>query len=253
MSKILWKEPTAKSFIDRSELHVWRFNLDIEISRYEKFIPILSTEEIQRANKFLSKKDYYQHLAAHIIKRIVLGRYLNISPKLLQFKTEQYGKPTLSKIQNYKNIQFNISHTNNLVLIAITIEDDIGIDVEYNSRKISIKNLGDFILSPIEKQFFSKITSPQEKRKAFFRCWTRKEAYLKARGIGLTVNLTNISVDMRKIIDSLDWLKTLTIDQIESIEWKLFPLEIDRFYTAAVVATSFQKHLLGYDAKYFAS
>lgn len=250
MSKFLWIEPPNRICISRAELHIWRLDLGSGSSRYEKLIPILSLDEIQRAKTFVFKKDYEQYLATHIIKRLILSNYLNISPKLLKFEKNQWGKPGLSKTQNSRNVQFNISHSHNLVLIAVSIEDAVGIDVEYHAKKISIESLGRIIFSPLEKSFFLSFKSQQKRKELFFRCWTRKEAYLKARGIGLTMDLSNISVDLNETVKSVDWLKNLTSEQPEVIEWKLFPLEIENFYTAAVVATSFQEHLLSYGAEY---
>lgn len=162
----------------------------------------------------------------------------------MEFEKGPWGKPALLKARNSKNIHFNISHSHNLILIAVTVEDLVGIDVEYHAEKIPIKSLSAAIFSPSERKFFLKLKD-QEKSKAFFRCWTRKEAYLKAIGIGMSVNLANISVDINEF-PAHDWLK---ICKKEILQWKLFPLNAANLYTAAVVAKS-PKYLLGYDAMY---
>jgi 4'-phosphopantetheinyl transferase len=244
MNKILWKKPPNKLFSDQSELHIWRFELSLKCTPYEKLISILSMEEIQRAKNFYFEKHYFQYLATHIIKRLILAEYLDVSPKLLEFEKGRWGKPALLKTRNSKNIQFNISHSHNLILIAVTVEDLVGIDVEYHAEKIPIKSLNEAILSTSEKKFFLKLKD-QEKSTAFFRCWTRKEAYLKAIGIGMSINLANISVDINEF-PAEDWIK---INKNEIVQWKLFPFDAANLYTSAAVA-KFPKHLLGYDAMY---
>lgn len=118
------------------------------------------------------------------------------------------------------------------------MEDPIGIDIEYNDKKRSIESLGETIFSPSEKKFFLTLKSQREK----------EEAFLKAKGIGLAVDLANISVNLNEISVTLDWLEISTVEQKELLKWKLFPLSIDNLYTAAVVATFFQKHLFCYNA-----
>ncbi|WP_083827734.1 4'-phosphopantetheinyl transferase superfamily protein [Rickettsiella massiliensis] len=98
---------------------------------------------------------------------------------------------------------------------------------------------------------FFNFEESTRKGRNFFRCWTRKEAFLKAKGIGLAVDLANISVNLDEIAVTLDWLKISTVEQTELLNWKLFPLSIDNLYTAAVVATSFQKNLFTYDTQFF--
>jgi len=240
MNKILWKKPPNELFSHQSELHIWRFELSFEYTPYEKWISILSMEELQRAKNFYFEKHYYQYLATHIIKRLILAKYLDISPKLLEFEKGQWGKPALLKTRNSKSIQFNISHSHNLLLVAVTKEDLVGIDVEYHAEKTQIKSLNKAVFSPSEKNFFLKLRD-QEKTKAFFRCWTRKEAYLKALGIGMSINLVDINE-----FPAENWIK---ISEKEIVKWKLFPFDAANLYTAAAVA-KFPKHLLGYDAMY---
>nr|WP_246562596.1 4'-phosphopantetheinyl transferase superfamily protein [Rickettsiella endosymbiont of Dermanyssus gallinae] len=87
------------------------------------------------------------------------------------------------------------------------------------------------------------------KKEAFFRCWTRKEAYLKAEGMGLTDFLSNISVDMSEFPTD-DCVEILALNKKENLHWKLFPLHVDKFYTAAVVSTHYPKRLVGYTVNY---
>lgn len=248
MDSILWKRPPVKLSITRSELHVWRIDLGNIDYQLKYLISLLSFEEMKRSKRFIFYRDRRCYQVTHSIKRLILANYLDCDPQCLHFKIESYGKPALDNLQSPLKIQFNISHSRDLILMAITVEDPIGIDIEYNDKKRSIESLGETIFSPSEKKFFLTLKSQREKEETFFRCWTRKEAYLKAIGIGLRQDLTSISVDLNKTISSQGWLKISTLSQLEILPWKIFPIDIDEYYIANAVATSFQKYLFYYKA-----
>jgi len=246
MNPILWENPPDKLSISRSKLHVWRIDLNNANYRFNDLISLLSAEEIKRFERFKFERDQHRYQVTHSMKRLILGSYLDCNPECLCFEVGTHGKPALANLPCSMKIQFNISHSHDLILIAITVEDPIGIDVEYNNKKRSIERLVETIFSPSEMKFFLTLKSQREKEKTFFRCWTRKEAYLKAIGIGLRQDLTNISVDLNKTLSSHDWLKISTISQSEIMPWKIFPIDIDDFYIANAVATFFQKYLFCY-------
>ncbi len=248
MNSILWKRPPVNLSISRSELHIWRVNLD-NVNYQLKYLTLLSPEEIKRSERFEFERDQYRYQVTHSMKRLILGNYLDCDAKHLCFEVGNYGKPSLASLQNSLNIQFNLSHSHNLILIAVTRVDSIGIDIEYYKKKLSIESLAKIIFSPLEKKFFSALKSQQEKKEAFFRCWTRKEAYLKAIGTGLTQDISRISVDLSEF-STQDWLDVPTLSKTENIPWKLFTLDVGNAYIAAAVATAFQRYLVCYDVKY---
>lgn len=250
MNSILWERPPVNLSISRSELHIWRVDLDnVNYPPQLKYlISLLSSEEIVCSERFIFERDRHCYQVKHSMKRLILANYLDCNPQCLRFEIGSHGKPALAKLRNPLKIQFNISHSRDLVLIAITVEDSIGIDIEYNDEKLSIESLGEVVFSKLEKLIFSKLKSQEEKKKAFFRCWTRKEAYLKAIGIGITRDLTSISVDLNEIAVTSDWLKIPAAEQAELLKLKLFPLNIDNLYTATAVATSFQTYSFCYAA-----
>ncbi|MFZ2776729.1 MAG: 4'-phosphopantetheinyl transferase superfamily protein [Candidatus Rickettsiella isopodorum] len=248
MDSILWERPPVRLSISRSELHVWRVNLDNINYQLKHLISLLSPEEIKRSKRFIFDRDRHRYQITHSMKRLILAKYLDRNPQCLRFEFGSHGKPALDNLRNPLKVQFNISHSRDLILIAITVEDLIGIDIEYFDKNRSIEDLGEIIFSPTEKRYFAALSSQEEKKEAFFRCWTRKEAYLKAKGIGLTQDLTSISVDLNKAVSSHDWLKISTLSQSEIIPWKLFPLDIDNYYIANAVATFFQKNLVYYNS-----
>lgn len=243
-----WQNCPSRLSISQSEIHIWRVDLDCVNYNAEKHFSLLSSEEVKHCNQFVFLRDRYRYQVTHGMKRIILASYLDCDPQCLCFEAGKYGKPAITSLHNSLNIQFNISHSHNIILMAMTIENTLGIDIEYHLKKISIDNLSEFLFSPMEKQTFLALKSQPEKTEAFFRYWTRKEAYLKAKGIGLIADLSNISVDMHALPTD-DWLKVSTL---EKVEWKLFTLNVGQFYSASVVATSQQKELFSYDANFLA-
>lgn len=245
MNMPLWKKPPAKLSISRSGLHIWRIDLDFIDYNSEKLLFLLSPEEVKRCGRFVFQRDRYCYQVTHGMKRLILANYLDCDPQGLRFEVGKRGKPAITHSQNLLNIQFNISHSHKLILIAVTVEDPVGIDVEYHAKGIAIENLGKIIFSPLENRFFSVLKCQRKKKEAFFRCWTRKEAYLKAKGIGLITDLSSICVDMHELPAS----KWLTVSTFEEVAWKIFPLNVGRSYTSCVVTTA-QKKLSAYNANY---
>ena len=246
MDSILWERPPVRLSISRSELHVWRVNLDNINYQLKHLISLLSPEEIKRSEHFMFERDQYRLQVTHSMKRLILAKYLDRNPQCLRFEFGSHGKPALDNLRNPLKVQFNISHSRDLILIAITVEDLIGIDIEYFDKNRSIEDLGEIIFSPTEKRYFAALSSQEEKKEAFFRCWTRKEAYLKAIGTGLTQDISKISVDLSEF-SVQNWLQVPTLSKTENTQWKLFTLDMRNAYMIAIVATAFQCYLTGFD------
>ncbi|MES2142392.1 MAG: 4'-phosphopantetheinyl transferase superfamily protein [Pseudomonadota bacterium] len=247
--KIVWEKPPNKLLISRSELHVWKIDLsEINKETRDKF-EILSDAELKRLRTFKFEKDRFRYEITHRMKRLILAKYLASNPKDVDFTTGEHGKPAISEVFNHLDLQFNISHSHKLIIMAVTVKDAVGIDVQYHVESISIESLAEIIFSVDEKIFFSSLTQQQEKVKAFYRCWVRKEAYLKAQGLGLA-GLSSVSVDINES-PIAEWLRISTLSKKETAAWHLFPLAIDDFYTAAAVTRGFQKKILSFDAKCF--
>lgn len=247
MNPILWQKSLDKLSISRSELHIWRVDLGEINHGLQNIILQLSSEELRCSEDFIFERDRHRYQITHSMKRLILASYLKCEPKCLEFEMGIQGKPALTSLQNSLNLQFNISHSHDLILIAITVEDSVGIDIEYYNKKLSIEGLDEIIFSPEEKIIFSTLKSEQEKEEAIFRCWTRKEAFLKAHGIGLVIDIANITVDMNKFTEGN--MKVFTHHaQIQTIACKFFNLNVDDFYAVVAVIGTFEKKLFYYDA-----
>ncbi len=141
----------------------------------------LSAEERERASRFRFPRDRDLFAYAHIFLRTTLARYTGAAPGNLRFETGKHGRPELVN----RAIRFNLSHTLGMVACVVTETDDCGVDVEGQDRTVDPAQLARMVLAPDEIQQLSGISGDNERRRWFLRVWTLKEAYLKAKGIGL--------------------------------------------------------------------
>ncbi len=173
-------------------MHVWRLTLNGPI---ERFLELLDAEEVARANRFYFERDRNRFVIARGFLRLLLGWYLGADPKQVEFAYGRWGKPELAGEFRDSRLRFNMSHSHEVALYALTLGREIGIDIEYARA--------DFASDDIAQRFFSAFEVdalcglPEYDRVAgFFRCWTRKEAYIKATGRGLSQALDAFDVTL---------------------------------------------------------
>ena len=191
----LWCSPPQGLRTSVDEVHVWRAGLDMNTSKLHGLFQILSQEERERSARFRFQKDRDCFIAAHGLLRVILGRYLSVEPEQLRFCTNDFGKPSLCPSSEFELIRFNMSHSEKFCLYAFSGGREVGIDLEF------IRPLGN--INEIAKQFFSSqevetlpSLSRDRQTNAFYNCWTRKEAYIKARGEGLSIPLDQFDVSL---------------------------------------------------------
>jgi 4'-phosphopantetheinyl transferase len=178
-----------------NDVHLWKLNLD-HPSRMPSAQAILSTAERARAARFHFDHDRRRFIVAHCALRIILGNYLGISPSQVQFHYGDAGKPALDSNVHSSSITFNLSHSHELALVAVTLERRIGVDVERVHPLDDAARLVTHYFSPQEQTAFFAL--PENlKTEAFFNCWTRKEAFIKALGSGLSHPLDQFDVSLR--------------------------------------------------------
>jgi len=210
------------------EIHLWQTSFSRNTT-IEPYIQVLSEDEIVRANAFKFIIDRTKYVIARGILRILLGHYLNKDPKKIVFSYSEYGKPDCS---NTKNLKFNVSHSGDMAIFGFISAHAIGVDIE------EIKN--DFDTLEIASNFFStneiivlRDTIPDlEKNRAFYRCWTRKEAFIKAEGSGLSFPLDRFTVSLDHDIQAT-LLETKWKPQ-ERLHWHLSSFVPAPNYIAAI-------------------
>lgn len=146
----------------------------------------LRSSEVARAERYRFKAPRRRFVAARGLLREILGGYLNLPPDRMQFQKNAWGKPRLTRPQDA--LQFNIAHTGDLLLVAVTAERTVGIDVETVRPVQNLDGLVTCAFSPTERVAFRALPRSQ-RLEAFFATWTRKEAYMKARGLGFGLPL----------------------------------------------------------------
>jgi len=190
-----WSGPPKDLVLSEDEVHVWRASLEIKPADVQSFRKLLSADEISKAERFYFEEDRKHFIAARGILRTILGRYLRTFPGYLRFCYKLYGKPALVGESGGKIFSFNLSHSRELLLLAITRGREVGIDVECIQKGLGGQGqeIAERFFSPNEVAKLCSLPTEQ-KAEAFFKCWTRKEAYVKAKGGGLTVPLDQFEV-----------------------------------------------------------
>jgi 4'-phosphopantetheinyl transferase len=195
---VLAKEQTSCNLAEE-EAHVWHLAADNEgdARAYDRWWELLSHDERGRASRFVLPADRHRFVVAHAALRLILSRYTCSAPTLLGFATNAYGRPELTTTSAGRPLRFNLSHTHGLVAVAVCRAYDIGIDVECMSGR-AIANLLDLaarFFSPLETAALRGLPNDQRDRR-FLQVWTLKEAYIKARGLGLSIPLHAFSFDL---------------------------------------------------------
>ncbi len=175
------------------EVHVWQAFLEREESHFNELAQTLSENELLKAKRFYFQKDQRRFVVTHGILRNILGRYLKIESKRLKFSYARHGKPTLAGATDGHSLCFNMSHSHGLALFVFTWGRKIGVDVEYVRSMPDAEEIAERFFSPQENAVFRTVPAGK-KLEAFFNCCTRKEAFLKAIGDGLSRSLDSFEV-----------------------------------------------------------
>jgi 4'-phosphopantetheinyl transferase len=157
----------------------------------EPYLALLSNDERHRYERYYFDKDRRQFLAARVLVRSVLSYYAPVLPEEWEFAYSAKGKPFIAPRFGLPSLRFNHSHTQQLVACALTRDDDVGVDVEWIDRKVNF-SIVNYCLSPSELDGFRRLDE-QDQRDFLFRHWTLKESYAKARGLGLSLPLSQFS------------------------------------------------------------
>lgn len=175
------------------EVHVWRIDLDGAASSIGILRSVLSPEERERAARFRTPELCHRWTAARGALRRILSTYTEIEPASLVFETGPQGKPALASPSG--TVSFNLSHTSGLALLGITASGQIGVDAESVRPGIEVEDLSKRFFAPAEANEILAL-APHAQLAAFFTCWTRKEAFIKAIGMGLSAPLDQFRVTM---------------------------------------------------------
>ena len=191
-----WASPSPDIFwrLSPGVVHVWRVHLEDSPGQAALYRTDLSEEERARAERYRVPHHQYQFISTRGILRRLLSHYVGIPAANLRFENNLQGKPTLADPSSL-SLQFNVSHTSGMALLAVTLEHTVGIDVETRDRAISDQDIAARYFSPRESAFLATL-SPDHRTQEFLTYWTCKEAYLKMRGIGLSGGMAQCEITL---------------------------------------------------------
>jgi 4'-phosphopantetheinyl transferase len=229
-AQTIWQSPTTELSLPRDEVHVWRARLD-QPQRLAAFSALLASDEQARAARYRFAKDRDHFIIARGLLRTLLGRYLRLNPADISFRYSAFGKPSLTS-PDATDLRFNLSHSHGMALLVFAIGRELGVDIESVRPEVAGLRIAERYFSPAEVATLSALPERQQ-TDAFFNCWTRKEAYIKARGDGLSARLDQFDVSLAP--DEPAALLRSDVAADEPRRWTMIELEPAAGYKAALV------------------
>jgi 4'-phosphopantetheinyl transferase len=224
-----WASPPAQLPALEESVHVWAVRLDDASVNIERGSELLSADERERAARFHFERHRRRYLVAHIALHEILSRYLAIEPGRLSFDLGVNGKPKLPQELAASGVEFNLSHSNEMALVAVARGSELGVDIEHARENFEFQEVAERFFTAKEVAAMRSLPAALQ-RQAFFKCWTSKEAFLKAKGTGLSGVLDEVEISL----DGDDQVRVTA----HVPNWSLFELGPIASYEAALVAVS---------------
>lgn len=212
------------------DIHLWQIDTKQFVNKLPKYYVELSQDEKKRADKFYFVKDKINFILAHAFLRGLLGKYIGVETESIQFYFNRYGKPLVSTDEG-EGVCFNLSHSGSMIFIALSPLYHIGVDVEQVKENKSFLSLSSSYFTKAEHSAICELPE-KEQLPAFFRCWTRKEAYIKGQGKGLSLALDSFEVNVQNSKKEL--LLNTCHDPLALDRWSLLDIKISDEYVAAL-------------------
>jgi 4'-phosphopantetheinyl transferase len=231
-----WTLPPTKLTLGADDVHVWRTTLHVPEPDIVQFHATLSPDERERADRYRFLRDQRRFIVARGWLRAILGTYLSLDASKIRFCYNPHGKPELDMAQEgtpslHDPLQFNMAHSEDLAILAVSRERRVGIDVEQIRSGFGDGTIAESFFTPCEVAALRALPR-LERENAFFACWTRKEAYLKARGEGLIMPLDTFEVSLLPGDDPA--LLRTSADPAETARWTLCELDVGPGYSASL-------------------
>ncbi len=217
---IPWETPLSWPRLSDDEIHVWCVEL-AAAGEVAALAACLSADERERGRGLLTGTHQRRFGVARAMLRRLLGRYLGQAPGALAFARGAHGKPFLQE----GTLHFNVSHSHELALYAIARNREVGVDVEWMRPQVAHEQIAARFFSLEEQEVLAQLPAA-ERRAAFYNIWTRKEAYVKARGDGIAAGLGSFAVSLGA--------EAALLRSDEGGRWKLVALEPADGYAAAL-------------------
>jgi 4'-phosphopantetheinyl transferase len=203
----------VESLPGEGEVHVWRVSLSPEETRSSAFESELSEDERERGGRFHFHSDAEKFIAAHGALRMILGAYAGLRPRDLMFSRSVFGKPSLIHGEESRTgLRFNMADSGEVALVAVSTDREVGVDIERMKGGADLSRAALRCFCDAEIELFR--AAPEERREdIFYTFWSRKEAYIKARGEGMSLVLRDIDVSVAPALLDRRWmLEDLSVD-----------------------------------------
>lgn len=238
-----WRSPPPPSLHSRSA-HVWRVRLDADD---DALATSLSDDERERASRFYRREDQRRFVVAHAMLRQILAGYLGANATSLELTTGEHGKPALAQSHRGPPLEFNLSHSGDFALVAVAMEKRVGVDIEQWRDTFDHSRLAEKVFSEHERRELEELLDgPHTMLDAFYSAWSRKEAYIKATGHGVSRGLQHFDVSLHP-----DQAARVLDDRMEPgavTRWAMYALHAAEGYSAALVAEMPVDDILLFDA-----
>lgn len=192
---VTWSTPRTAVTLAAHELHIWRASLDAPPASLQRLSTYLLPAESARAQRFVFPGDRDHFIVGRGILRVLLSRYLRQPPTGIHILEGGRGKPYLSGEGDDSLLRFNVSHSHGLALYVFAVQREVGIDIEKIRPEFATAEIAERYFSPQEREELRRLPAGL-RSEGFFLCWTRKEAYVKARGDGLQISLDSFEVSL---------------------------------------------------------
>jgi 4'-phosphopantetheinyl transferase len=228
MSEVVtWSEPPESLSLATGDVHVWRVELNQPEPLLEKFRETLEEHELDRASRFHFEKHRRHFTAGRGVLRQLLSQYLGTKPEQLRLSYGAYGKPALNGEHKDSRLRFNMSHSHEVALFAFAEDRELGVDVEHIRTDFASEEVARRFFSRREVETFNALPR-HDQVAAFFKCWTRKEAFIKVIGKGLSQPLDKFDVTLG-LPAALLW-----VSGDDASRWSLYDLEVGGDYAGAL-------------------
>ena len=235
MRALSWQVPSSIPPLEANEVHVWHASTERFAPLLDSLASLLDASERARGDAYFAQVDRQRHLVTRGVLRTLVGHYAGKSPNAVRFDVGAFGKPSVSS-PDHARLRFNVSHSGDIVLLAFARTGDLGVDVEqWNDRlgEPERTRIGDYVFSDEERAAIAQLSSAAERERAFYALWSRKEAYLKGTGAGISGGLAHVEV-------SIDDVARLTVDRRDASaadRWSLRDIDVGAGYSAALASS----------------
>lgn len=234
MRATIWQNPSNIPPLDAGAIHLWQANTLTLAHAVDAFAAVVAPDERARGNAFHAPADRMRHLVTRGVLRTLVGRYLATSPSAVCFEVGTFGKPSVVSPLGAR-LTFNVSHSGDIVLLAFAREGELGVDVErWNPRlgEVERTRIGENVFTRLERAAIATLSSAADQERAFYALWSRKEAYLKGTGAGISAGLAHVEVSAGEDARLIDDRR----DPLARDRWTLRDIDVGPGYAAALAS-----------------